>query len=120
MFTYSHNGVTLVSMLDTSCYQRLEIPAKIRVNFNRDRKYYSTGKSLSLEDWEKLPATKRRTFTELKTDIQNSFEKVKEIVQTLEDTNSFSFALLNRDLGKGINDTLNTAFKAKINSLEAD
>ena len=73
-----------------------------------------------MEDWEKLPTTKSSTFSEVKTDIQNSFDKVKEIVQTLEDINIFSFALLNRDMGKGMNDTLNSAFKAKINSLEAE
>jgi len=121
MFTYSHNGITVVSMLDTRHATKDEkFPVKIRVTFNRNRKYYSTGKYLSMKDWEKLPTTKSRTFSEVKTDIQNSFDKVKEIVQTLEDINIFSFALLNRDMGKGMNDTLNTAFKAKINSLEAE
>lgn len=121
MFNYSHNGITIVSMLDKRrATKDGDFPVKIRVTFNRDRKYYSTGKNLSLADWEKLPTTKSRAFSEVKTDIQNSFDKVKEIVQILEATNGFSFATLNRDLAKCINDTLNSAFKAKINSLEAD
>jgi len=121
MFTYSHNGITIVSMLDTRRPTKdEEFPVKIRVTFNRDRKYYSTGKKLTLKDWEKLPITKIRAFSEVKADIQNSFEKVKEIVQTLEETNNFSFELLNRDLGKSLNDTLNTAFKAKISNLESE
>lgn len=121
MFTYSHNGITIVSMLDTRRATKDEkFPVKIRVTFNRDRKYYSTGKNLSLKDWEKLPLTKSRSFSEVKSDIQNSFEKVKEIVQALEETNNFSFELLNRDLGKSLNDTINTAFKAKISNLESE
>jgi len=121
MFNYSHNGITIASILDERRSTKDgKFPVKIRVTFNRDRKYYSTGKNLSIGEWEKLPITKSRAFSEVRTDIQNSFDKVKEIVQTLEDTNNFSFDLLNRDLGKGMNDTLNTAFKAKISSLEAD
>jgi len=121
MFTYSHNGITIVSMLDTRHATKDEkFPVKIRVTFNRGRKYYSTGKYLSLKDWEKLPLTKIRSFSEVKSDIQNSFEKVKGIVQTLEETNNFSFELLNRDLGKSLNDTINTAFKAKISNLESE
>lgn len=121
MFTYSHNGITIASILDTRHATKDEnFPVKIRVTFNRGRKYYSTGKYLSFKDWEKLPITKSRSFSEVKADIQNSFEKVKEIVQTLEETSNFSFELLNRDLGKSLNDTVNTAFKAKISNLESD
>jgi len=83
MFNYSHNGITIASILDERrATKDGKFPVKIRVTFNRDRKYYSTGKNLSPGEWEKLPITKSRAFSEVRTDIQNSFDKVKEIVQT--------------------------------------
>ncbi len=121
MFNYSHNGITIASILDTRrIVKDGKFPVKIRVTYRRDHKYYSTGKTLTLEDWENLPSTKIRAFSEIKTDIQNSFDHVKKIVQILEANNNFSFEFLNRDMGKGVTDTLNTAFKAKISNLEAD
>jgi len=121
MFNYSHSGITVSSILDERRPTKDgKFPVKIRVTFNRKQKYYSTGKKMSSEDWKNLPITRSRTFSEVKTDIQISFDKVKDIVQTLEASNIFSFEVLNRELGKGLNDTFNTAFKAKINSLEAE
>ncbi len=121
MFNYSHNGITIASILDKRrATKDGKYPVKIRVTFNRNHKYYSTGKNLSPEEWQKLPTTKSRTFSEVKTDIQNSFDKVKDVVQRLETENSFSFDALNSQLGKCVNDTINVAFRAKIKSLETD
>ena len=97
-----------------------KFPVKIRVTFSRDRKYYSTGKSLSIEEWEKLPGSKSQAYSEIKSDIQISFDKVKDIVQTLESESSFSFESLNSRLGRCLNDSINSAFKAKIKSLEIE
>jgi integrase/recombinase XerD len=121
MFIYSHNGITIASMLDTRRGTKGgKFPVKIRVTFSRDRKYYSTGKSLSIDEWEKLPITKSRAFSEIKSDIQISFDKVKDIIQALEAESSFSFEALNSRLGKCMNDSMNSAFKAKIKSLEIE
>jgi integrase len=45
---------------------------------------------------------------------------VKQIVQVLESEGNFSFNSLNNRLGKCLNDSLNTAFKAKIQTLEKE
>jgi len=121
MFSYSHNGITIASMLDSRRgIKDGKFPVKIRVTFSRDRKYYSTGKSLSIEEWEKLPVSKSKAYSEIKSDIQISFDKVKDIVQTLESESSFSFESLNSRLGRCLNDSINSAFKAKIKSLEIE
>ena len=121
MFSYSHNGITIASMLDSRRgIKDGKFPVKIRVTFSRDRKYYSTGKSLSIEEWEKLPGSKSKAYSEIKSDIQISFDKVKDIVQTLEAESSFSFESLNNRLGRCLNDSINSAFKAKIKSLEIE
>lgn len=121
MFNYSHNGITVASILDTRRgIKDSKFPIKIRVTFSRDRKYYSTGKSLSVVEWGKLPNAKSKAYSEIKSDIQSSFDKVKEIVQVLEAEGSFSFNSLNNRLGKCLNDSLNTAFNAKIQTLEKE
>ena len=119
MFNYANNGITISSILD----QRRELkegtfPVKIRVTFKRDRKYYSTGKNLSIEEWEKLLDTKSKKQISVRTDIQFSFEKVKNAVIQLERDYNFSFTALNNYLGQSSGDnTLGTAFQAKIESL---
>jgi hypothetical protein len=93
-------------------------PVKIRVTWKRDRKYYATGKELTLDEWERLPKAKASELSAIKKDIQLTFEKVKESVQLLEDGKGFSFDALNVQLGKGIVDSVNSAFKSKIELLK--
>ena len=118
MFIYSNNGITVASIIDE---RRVTIdgnyPIKIRVTYNRVRKYYSTGKNLTMDEWDKLPESKNKKLIEVKRDIQNSFDKVKEVVQQLEYESNFTLENLNSQLGKSVNDTLNTAFQSKIESL---
>jgi len=118
MDTYILNGITIAPILDnrrknkSGCY-----PVKIRVTYKRDRKYYSTGKSLSVEDWDRLDKARNAELLSIKKDLQLSFDKVREIVQSLEGEDKFSLEALNTRLGKGLHDTLNTAFQTKIDSL---
>lgn len=118
MFTYENNGITVASILD----QRKELkgklfPIKIRVTFKRVRKYYSTGKKMSIDDWEKLPETRSRNKISVRSDIQYSFDKVKDAVIKLEREDGFSLTALNSYLGKNSSDTLNQAFQLKIEML---
>jgi integrase len=118
MFNYSNNGITIASIMDDRRATIEDVyPIKIRVTYNRIRKYYSTGKTLSKDDWDKLLETKSKKMSAIRCDIQNSFDKIKEIVQQLEYENDFSLENLNTRLGRAVNDTLNTAFEAKIESL---
>ncbi|WP_165023621.1 site-specific integrase [Dysgonomonas sp. ZJ279] len=118
MDAYVLNGISIALFLDN----RREIktgnyPVKIRITYKRDRKYYSTGKSLCVQDWEKIEKTKNSELVNIKKDLQISFEKVRDAVQTLESEGRFSFDALNMYLGKCTGDTLNMAFKAKIDTL---
>ena len=61
MFNYANNAITVASIMDDR-RATLEgvYPIKIRVTYNRVRKYYSTGKTLSKDDWERLPESKSK------------------------------------------------------------
>ena len=118
MYNYSNNGITVSSFLDNRRKTKKgKYPVKIRVTYKRVRKYYSTGKNLSEEEWNRLSETKSKTLLATRSDIQNSFDKVKNVVQELEFEQGFSFDALNARLSKSVSETLNTAFKAKIKTL---
>jgi hypothetical protein len=118
MDTYNLNGITVAAILDNRRETKSgAYPVKIRVTYKRDRKYYSTGKNLSVSDWEKLDKTKNTELLCIKKDLQYSYEKVRDTVQSLESEGKFSFDALNTQLGKCMSDTLNSAFQAKIDSL---
>ena len=118
MDTYNLNGITVAAILDNRRETKSgAYPVKIRVTFKRDRKYYSTGKNLSVSEWEKLEKTKNSELLCIKKDLQYTYERVRDVVQSLENEGKFSFDALNNRLGKCIDETLNAAFQAKIDSL---
>lgn len=118
MESYILNGINVSLFLDNRRENKTgNYPIKVRVTYKRERKYYSTGKSLCVQDWNKIDKTKNSDLINIRKDLQISFDKVREIVQALEEEGHFSFDNLNIRLGKGISDTLNTAFENKIRSL---
>lgn len=118
MDSYIINGISVALFLDNRRENKTgNYPIKVRVTYKRDRKYYSTGKSISVNDWDKLEKTKTLELLNIKKDLQISFDKVKNAVQALEDEGRFSFDNLNVYLGKCTGDILNIAFKTKIESL---
>ena len=118
MFNYANSGVTVSSILDNRRATNDNLyPIKIRVTFQRIRKYYSTGKYLKSEAWEKLPDTKSKKMLSTRFDIQNTFDIVKDTVQGLLHEGGFSFEALNSRLNKSPSDTLNAGFKIKIQAL---
>ncbi|MBD1396746.1 site-specific integrase [Pontibacter sp. JH31] len=120
MFDYSDNGITVSAMLDTRRANKLGLfPAKIRVTYQRQRQYYSTGKCLAEDDWEKLLNSRSRELNEIRSSIQVTAEKVRDAIKELIKSDTFSFEALNKRLGNATGDTLNTAFTAKIESLRA-
>lgn len=117
MESYILNGISISLFFDNRrANKEGAYPIKVRVTHKRIRKYYSTGKNLSQEDWEKLDTSKKSDLMNIRKDLQISFNKIREVVQVLEEEGNFSFENLNTRLGKCVNDTLNTAYKNKINS----
>lgn len=121
MFNYSKDGITVASMLDNRHKTPQDTcPIKIRVTYKRERKYYATGKSLTMDEWERLPNGKNRELKEIRESVENSFSLVRMNVEALAERGGFSFDALNVRLGKATGDTINTAFKAKIASLKKE
>ncbi|WP_269224147.1 site-specific integrase [Flavobacterium sp. IMCC34518] len=121
MFSYSKDGITIASILDNRKENKKgTYPIKIRVTYKRLRKYYSTGKDLKIEEWDSLPTVKSRKLKETRESIENSFSLVKLNVETLAEKGGFSFDSLNLRLSRATGDTVNSAFRAKIENLRHD
>ena len=121
LFSSSYGSITVASYLDDRREtQDGRFPVKIRVTYKRERKYYPTGKKASQKEWDDLPTTKSVKFIGIKSEIQTSFKIIDNIVRELFRDDIFTFDALNIRLSKGTSHTLNTAFKAKIISLESE
>ena len=119
MFNYTNSGITISSVLDNRRATNDNLyPIKIRVTFQRIRKYYATGKYLSINEWESLPDSKKKEMISIKVDIQNTFDTVKSVIKGLLYEGGFSFEALNSRLNKSATDTLNNGFKLKIQALK--
>ena len=92
-------------------------PVKIRVTYKRARWYYSTGKDLTPEEWETMPITKARTLASVRKDIESSYQIVRSAVEELAASGGFSLDALNTRLKGAATDTVNTAFRARMEAL---
>ena len=94
-------------------------PVKIRVTHRRTRWYYPTGKDLTPEEWSALSTTKARAMVSIRKDIESSYQIVRSAVEELTTAGAFTFDALNNRLKGATSDTVNTAFRAKMDELKA-
>lgn len=98
-FSYSKDGITVAAMIDTAHPKKSgRYPVKIRVTYNRDRRYYPTGKDMTPEEWVALPTTKARTLASVRKDIESSYQIVRSAVEELAASGGFSLDALNTRL----------------------
>ena len=68
-------------------------PLKLRITFRRERKYYSTGRDLTSEQWDKMNGGKARGFLkDLKAEIIETEKKADSIIEEFtKNDEEFSF-----------------------------
>lgn len=121
MFYYSKDGITIATILDDRRITKEGLaPVKIRVTYQRVRKYYPTGQKLLRNEWESLNVTKSRALLKVRQDIENSFDIVKKAVEALAYDSLFTFDALNTRLSKGVDGSLCDAIRAKVELLRAE
>ena len=121
MYKDSKDGITVLTILDTRRPKLTGLyPVKVQVVCKRVQKYYSTGKELCQNDWDKLPTTRIVELMKIRNSIKNSFDLVFKNIDELAYRGEFTFDALNLRLGKVTGDTVNTALKSKIESLKKE
>ena len=119
MFKYTKDSVSVFTVLDTRRPKADgKYPVKVQVGFARKQKYYTTSKTLSVDEWRKLPTTKLRSLVQVREEIEARFNIVRDFVRDLTDAGNFSFYTLNMRLNGATAGTINTAFEAKIEQLK--
>jgi integrase/recombinase XerD len=92
---------------------------KIKITFNRKRKYFSTGIDLTPDDFKKVFYGKRRTSEqkEIKTKIEYFENKADDIIKKLK---VFSFDIFKEHFleDRNVNDSVSFAFDKYIESLK--
>ena len=116
---YSVGKVTGAIFFDTRRVKKEDLyPVKYRVTFNRDRKYFDTGFSFTVSEWNSLPGTKNNQLKETRGMLTDGNSVIKEHVKDLIKSNNFSFPALESRLKKGDNSNINIAFEKKIEKLK--
>lgn len=119
-YSYSKDGVTVAAILDNR--RKLangEYPVKIRVTHKRTRSYFPTGKSMSEENWERLPITRLQSLLTLRKDIENSFELIRAAVEDIASKGDFSIDALNARMKMAGNASVNAMIKSKEEDLRS-
>lgn len=121
MLSYSKDGITVAAILDNRRVSKSgEFPVKIRVTYQRRRRYYPTGQKLCVQNWGNLAVSKSQVMIKTRQDIENSFVIVKKAVEALAYDSFFSFDALDARLSKGVDSSLCDAFRAKIELLRQE
>ena len=121
MFKFTKDSISVSTVLDLRRAKADgSYSVRVQVCYNRIQKYYPTGKSLSQDEWNKLPTTKNRNLISIRESIENSFDIISTTVNELASDADFSFDSLNSRLKKAAIDSIGSAFKTKIIELRAD
>lgn len=75
MFNYVIDDITIASILDKRrAYANGGYPIRIRVNWRKNKKYYTTGKTCTIEMWDKLPSAKSKELIECEVKFKRAFQ----------------------------------------------
>ena len=119
MNTFTHNGLSLISILDVRRMNANNAyPVKLRITYQRKQVYFSTGVSVTSEEWDVLFTSKKKELVEKRELIQSSFNNMVEKVKVLTTADDFTFEGLNKLRNKNTSNLLADSFKAKIDSLQ--
>lgn len=119
MYQYAKDGITVAVIHDARWKKASgKYPVKVRVTQNRTQVYYPTGKDLSEAEWAGLATTKSHGMIAIRKDIESSYQIVRKAVEDLAQNGDFTLEALNVRLKGAASESINTAFRAKIDRLD--
>ena len=118
MFKHSIHGVTIASFLDRRrANSNGDYPVRISVHFQKEKKYYTTGKVCSEDTWKRMPTTKTKEIAELRGEIQIVFDLIRGNTLKLLTAGEFSLRNLDLSLRQSSGKTLGELIGEKIADL---
>jgi integrase len=119
MLSYTKEGVSLNLFHENRYATKDNLNAiKLVVCFRRERKYFTTGVSLTSEDYTQLFTSKKKDIVENRQSLERTFYKFKTIIDSLLEKNKFSFDNITRQLGISESLLVKDCFARKIATLK--
>lgn len=121
METFYTNGVHGAIILDQRRKKKNDLyPVRYRITYNRKQLYVNSGFDMSVEEWEKLPATRLTYLVNARQSISNAFAKLKKDIEEVCRDGEYDHAHMQLFLRKGKQQLISKVFEDKIRQLEAD
>ena len=93
-------------------------PIRFRITYLSKQKYFKSGYSLSVSDWNGLLKSKSRRLLDIKEALQNENSTIKQYIKELVNADNFSFTNLDVKINKGDQTSVDNAINAKISKLK--
>ncbi len=121
IFPFSEGKVTGVIILDDRREKKGGLyPAKYRITFQRQQKYYDSGYSFTAATWKGLLTSKSEESKEARKMLKNGIDVIEQHVKDLHLTTGFSFDLLTKRLKRGDKTSIKIAYDLKIAAMKAN
>lgn len=119
MFKHVIHGISISSIHDKRRVNANgESHVRILVVHQRAKKYYTTGKICTEDEWKRLPQAKAKDLLELRNEIQICFEIIKKHIVNLCSEDKFSLPNLDKSLSRSSGISLNQLLEAKMAELK--
>lgn len=119
--TFNKDGITVSVVIDRRTPNKEgKFPVKIKVYYQRKPKYFPTGICMTDEDWIKLEKSKSNDSIKIRRSINQSFDNIRQNVESLIEKGDFSFQSLSLRLGRSAGESFNNMMKARISDLKSE
>ena len=121
IFPFSVGKVTGVIVLDDRREKNGgQYPAKYRITYQRQQKYFDSGYSFTSGSWKTLLTSKSDESKEARKMLKNGLDVIEQHIKDLHLISGFTFDLLTKRLRRGDKSSIKIAFDQKIAAMKAN
>ena len=121
MFKHVLHGISIAAILDT---RRANADGtysiRVKVHYQKNKKYYTTGKTCTEDEWNRMPNAKAQELIEMREEVQACFNVIKKHVAELHEQDEFSLPNLDKSLRRSSGITLNQLIEDKMAKLKKE
>lgn len=121
MLKHVLHGISISAILDRRrITSNNDYPVRILVIYQKGKKYYTTGKTCTEDEWARMPNAKSPELIEKREEIQYCFNNIKKYAVELYADDLFSLQNLDRRIKRSCGKTINELFENNIELLRKD
>lgn len=121
IFPFSVGKVTGVIVIDDRREKNGgQYPAKYRITYQRQQKYFDSGYSFTSGSWKTLLTSKSDESKEARKMLKNGLDVIEQHIKDLHLTTGFTFDLLTKRLRRGDKSSIKIAYDQKIAAMKTN